>query len=399
MRRAFPVAQRDGAGYELIQFTESFDYLATLSPGERVSLVKRLMASKRIEFLKYLALPELLKSRKLTRSNSSAIATPSAEISLEVVQFLFVKGKELITMSTPETQAVDDFMFLLSEFYSELLGKHAGNPIPLTACLLDLIGSQGLCSLFTEKYAQEQVYPSVNALLGHPVAAVREIALKALQGLCEKLNAKTIGNDVLRQLARLQGDSEGSLRFKALSVLSGTVWAKLPDSLKAKICGPAVSRALADPFLPCRRSGLQLLKQGLSLLPPTEIATKLIPSIAGVLICEDAPTRAEAFECMEKLILPTLKRAMMGAGVKNDTGGSKEVKIPSTNANANVSANANARVNPVAKPVSRIESELVNSTESPPISDCNSPSMKSEPSISVGNVPGKMRLGSIKKII
>ena len=65
-----------------------------------------------------------------------------------------------------------------------------------------------------------------------------------------KLSDKTIGNDVLRQLARLQGDAEGALRFKAISILSGTVWAKLPDTLKAKICGPAVSRALADPFTP-----------------------------------------------------------------------------------------------------------------------------------------------------
>ena len=64
-------------------------------------------------------------------------------------------------------------MFLLSELYSELLGKHAGNLIPLTLCLLDLIGSQGLGALFTEKYAQDQVYPSVSVLLGHPLPAVK----------------------------------------------------------------------------------------------------------------------------------------------------------------------------------------------------------------------------------
>ena len=40
MRRAFPAARTDAVKNELIQLTEAFDYLVTLSPGERVSLIK-----------------------------------------------------------------------------------------------------------------------------------------------------------------------------------------------------------------------------------------------------------------------------------------------------------------------------------------------------------------------
>lgn len=397
MNRNFPSAKT--VKNDLIHFTESFDYLVTFSAGERISLIKRLGNCKRGDFLKFLALPELVRTRKLTLNKSSSAnvnvaqgspsaSAPSQEVSLEEVQFLFIKGLELISKDSSSDAAIDDFMFLLSEMYCDFLGKHAVNSIPLTATLLNLIGSQGLTKLFTEKYAQDQIYPYVSALLGHPLPAMREVALKALEGLCEKLTAKTIGNDVLRQIARLQGDSEGSLRLKALTVLSGTLWSKLSDNLRAKICGPAVSRALADPFIPCRRSGLKLLKEGLNLLPPSEVATKIIPSVSTILIVEDAITRAEAFECMEKLILPMLKKSMITVKVEESTVETKNFSGVVNEGERIISASI-----PVRESVSTSASIVV-ASESVSTSTTNSLNC-----VPVSANSGKMRLGSIKKII
>ena len=377
----------------LVQLTETFDHLVTLSLGERVNLIKKLSSlSNEKDFLKFLVLPELVKSRKLIGGQQ--------EISIEEILFLFVKGKELIGES-----GVDDFMFLLSDFYCELLGRHAtGQPIPLTICLLDQMGNQGqgICSLFTEKYAQEKIYPHVNVLLGHPLPIVREAALKALQGLCEKLGNKTIGNDVLRQLARMQGDSEGLLRLKALVILEGTVWSKIPDTLKSKICGPAVSRALSDTYSPCRRSGLNLLKKGIGLLSPQEIATKLVPAVAVLLIEGDTGIRMEAFECMEKLILPTLKRAAINTASPPSTNAPSTMTSASA-AMTSASTSADVKANNVYSKATVSNSSINSGSQSkpPPVENIPEQQNNSNESVPrpVSGSGSKMKLGSIKKIV
>ena len=388
IKRIFPAETGDKNNNKslLIELTETFDHLFTLSLGERSNLIKKISTNSNIskDFLKFLVLPELVKSRKL-------LSTSQQEISIEEVLFLFGKGKELIGEG-----GVDDFMFLLSDFYCELLGKQATGQqpiIPLTICLLDQMGSQGLCNLFTEKYSQDKIYPQVSVLLGNPLPVVREAALKALQGLCEKLNVKTIGNDVLRQLARLQGDAEGLLRLKALGVLEGTVWEKIPDTLKAKICGPAVSRALADSYPPCKRSGLNLLKKGIGLLPAQEIATKLIPAVAGLLIEEDAGIRKEAFECMEKLILPTLKKVVVTMGKTSAT-----VNSGDASESAKVTANLNSASNskPAASP-SKVSAKPISTTAQSP--QTAHPSTENITKITPNQSGTKMKLGSIKKIV
>lgn len=387
MKRTFPSAKAEKN--ELINLTESFDYLVTFSSGERVNLIKKLFNFKNPRFLKFLALPELVRTRKLI---GNVTGTGQQEVSMEEVQFLFVKGKELLTRDPGDKgSATNDFLFLLSEFYCELLGKHATNTIPMTACLLEQMGNQGLCELFIEKYAQDKIYPHVSVLLGHPMPAMRESAIKALESLCDKLSAKTLGNDVLRQIARLQGDSEGILRLKAVGMLAGPLWSKLPDSLKSKICGPAVARALSDPFTPCRRSGLALLRQGLPLLPANEVVSKVIPAVAMLLIEPDATVRSEAFECMEKMILPSLKRS--ANKVENVT------KSPeSVDSNVSKSSVSSAGISSIncSSCISSVSKSITNTNQSS-ISSLN---LSSVPNCSEVKLPvsGKMKLGSIKKI-
>lgn len=385
LRRTFPSSKTDKN--DLILLTESFDYLVTFSSGERVNLIKKLFNFPDKRFLKHLALPELVRTRKLIGNVTGA---GQQEITIEEVQFMFMKGRELLLTDAKETNSSNDFMFLLSELYCELLGKHASNTIPMTACLLDQIGKQGLSELFSEKYAQDKIYPHVSSLLSHPLPAIRETALKALEILCEKLSHKTLGNEVLRQLARLQGDTEGLLRLKAIECLSKTLWPKLPDSLKSKICGPAVARSLADPFTPCRRSGLSLLRQGLPLLSPTEIATKVIPAVAALLIEEDLSVRGEAFECMEKLILPTLKKTNVSSVGKEVKSASLSGSIKS---NAGISSNSEASVATEIKTQSTSPTLFVESPEHQSRPATTSSASQSSFSST------KMKLGSIKKIV
>lgn len=310
----------------LAQLTEMIDRLVTLSTGERVNLIKKCLTTKLPEkFLKFLVLPELLRTRKLisissnNNNNSPAVNNnPSSNgnstiIPMEEVQFLLVKGRDLLGK---QVEAKDDFMYLLSDFYGRLM--QGPNPIPLTVFLLDQVSP--LSPLFTPKYAQDRVFPQVTLQTGHSVPAVRDAALKALESLCGcegALSERLISNEVLRLLARLQGDPEGPIRVRALGVLSGVVWTRLSKDLKAKICGPAVVKALGDPFSPSRQSGLRLLHQSLPLLSPQEIATKLVPAIAALLIDPDAEIRKEAFRSLENLIIPHLKRNSDSMGVAN----------------------------------------------------------------------------------
>lgn len=385
---------------DLIHLTETFDRLVTLSSGERLSLIRKLLSPNETlpkDFLKFLILPELIKSRKL-------VGQAGNEITLEEVQFLFIKGKELIIGNDTGgvgAGAVSDFMYLLSDFYCELLSGGNGS-VQLIGCLLDQMSIEGklssLCNLFTEKYAQEKIYPLVASLTNHPIPIIRESALKALQGLCEsKLGDKLIGNDVLRVLARMQGDVEGSLRVKAIEILSGAVWKRISDTLKTKICGPAVSRALQDPHIPCKRSGLALLKKGITLLPPSEIVTKLIPSLAGLFIDSDVRLRVEGFECMEQVVLPILKdKSIKDKSDKDNSGKDKSVedkieshatKISGTASVGKILETSYAAKIPTTPPVKTEMFNNVHSSKTTIKSNTNS------------NNLGKMKLGSIKKVV
>lgn len=390
---------------DLIHLTETFDRLVTLSSGERASLIKKLCNSNQKEralpreFLKFLILPELVKSRKL-------ISGQPGEISLEEVHFLFVKGRELIGGDDPGS--VCDFMFLLSDFYCELLANGT-NSVQLIGCLLDQM-ADGLCRLFTDKYAQDKIYPLVSALTSHPLPMIRESALKALQGLCEtRLSERVIANEVLRVLARMQGDAEGSLRVKAIGVLSDTVWTRIPDGLKAKICGPAVSRALSDPYPPCKRAGLSLLRKGIALLPPQEIVSKLIPGVAGLLIEGDGGLRGEGFECMERVVLPTLKRAVIGgasAGSDKSAGSAGDNKsmsskssTPSVPSVSSIPSAASVPGDTSKKtPTIQSQTEMFNTTDQSTASKQQQPSTSSS-TPSANTTSSKMKLGSIKKIV
>lgn len=400
MKRTFPSAKAEKN--EFISLTESFDYLVTFSSGERVNLIKKLFNFKNARFLKFLALPELVRTRKLIGNVTGA---GQQEVTMEEVQFLFVKGKELLIRETSNDScgASNDFLFLLSDLYCELLGKHATNTIPMTACLLDQMGSQGLCQLFTEKYAQDKIYPHVSVLLGHPMPAMRESALKALESLCDKLSVKTLGNEVLRQMARLQGDSEGVLRLRAIGMLAGPLWPKLPDTLKSKICGPAVARALSDPFTPCRRSGLALLRQGLPLLSPSEVATKVIPAVATLLIEPDVTVRGEAFECMEKMILPALKRSVVNASKSPESVNVTSTSMSNTSISNNSvgsavisSSNSISKSNTSKPDTSKTNTSENHTTISSSITNTTSNTVSSALS---STLSGKMKLGSIKKIV
>jgi hypothetical protein len=264
LKRTFPLAvESSRESCVFVSLTESFDSLVTLSSGERVILIKRLLAlpAKMDSFQKFLAMPEIVRSR--LSGNPGGVV----DCSVEEAQYLFAKGRDLLMTLDAAEESRNDFMYLLSDLYGDLLGRHVSNPINLTVFLLGQMVR--LTSLFTEKYAQDKLYPPVCVLLSHQVPSLREASLTALAGLCGRLSTKTLENDVLRHLARMQGDSEGPLRVQALNCLAGcAVWDRLSDSLKGKICGPAVSRALSDSFPPCRLSGLKLLHQGLPLLPP-----------------------------------------------------------------------------------------------------------------------------------
>lgn len=81
----------------------------------------------------------------------------------------------------------------------------------------------------------------------------------------------------------MQTDPEASIRTNTC-ILIGRLGPTLGYNTKRKVLVPAFSRALKDPFVHARVAGLMAFMASIDVFDIDELATKVIPNVAGSMI-------------------------------------------------------------------------------------------------------------------
>ena len=121
--------------------------------------------------------------------------------------------------------------------------------------------------------------------IGQLYSKVHTYAFIGFQGLILpiQLTDRILNNDLLRHLARLQTDTEPAIRTNTC-ILIGRIAPSMGYNTKRKVLVPAFARALKDGFVHARVAGIMSFMATVDLFDVEDLATKVVPCIAGTLI-------------------------------------------------------------------------------------------------------------------
>ncbi|KAF8904359.1 armadillo-type protein [Gymnopilus junonius] len=152
-----------------------------------------------------------------------------------------------------------------------------------------------------KKTVSEKIFPHLQLGFSDTVAVIREATVKSISLLAPKLTDRIINNDLLRLLAKTQMDSEPSIRTNTC-ILIGRLGPTLGYNTKRKVLVPAFSRALKDTFVHARVAGLMAFMATIDCFEVSELASKVIPSMAFTLVDEEKLVRDQAFKALELFV-------------------------------------------------------------------------------------------------
>ena len=125
---------------------------------------------------------------------------------------------------------------------------------------------------------------------------LREMTVKSIVPLAPKLRPQTVGL-VMRAFAKLQLDEEAAIRTNT-TICLGKIAAHIDPPTREKVLIPACCRALKDPFPPGRAAGLMSLTATQQYHNPMEIAHKVMPNVAPVVLDPERDVREAALTCL-----------------------------------------------------------------------------------------------------
>ncbi|EKX44850.1 hypothetical protein GUITHDRAFT_163464 [Guillardia theta CCMP2712] len=105
-------------------------------------------------------------------------------------------------------------------------------------------------------------------------------------------------DSVLRSIAQLQQDPEGSIRCNT-TICLGKISANLTPSTRDKILLPAFNRALHDPFPPARLAALMSLAVTMEFYTAQDIARKVLPAVGMLTVDPQKDVRDQALTCLQ----------------------------------------------------------------------------------------------------
>ncbi|KAH0832319.1 hypothetical protein J3R83DRAFT_13329 [Lanmaoa asiatica] len=149
-----------------------------------------------------------------------------------------------------------------------------------------------------KKVVVDKVWPHLQSGFTDTVPVIREATVRAIVLLSPKLSDRILNNDLLRHLARLQSDSEASIRTNTC-ILIGRLGPSLGYNTKQKVLVPAFSKALKDPFLHARVAGLMAFTATSECFNIEDVAAKVIPNVVGATLDKEKIVRDQAFSAME----------------------------------------------------------------------------------------------------
>ena len=124
---------------------------------------------------------------------------------------------------------------------------------------------------------------------------------------------------VMRAFAKLQLDEEAAIRTNT-TICLGKIASHIDTATREKVLIPACCRALKDPFPPGRAAGLMSLTATQQYHKPIDVATKVLPNIAPVVLDVEREVREQALTCL-RVYVQRLEQASARVGMPPQEGG------------------------------------------------------------------------------
>ncbi|KAK4689876.1 SCY1-like protein 1, partial [Tremellales sp. Uapishka_1] len=174
------------------------------------------------------------------------------------------------------------------------------------------------------RMVQEKVWPHLITGFADTVPVIREATVKAVYPLASKLSDRILNNDLLRLLAKMQLDTEPSIRTNTC-ILLGRLAPILGPNTKKKVLVPAFARSLKDPFVHARVAGLMAMMATAECFDRDDLAGKVLPNMCFTLVDREKLVRDQAFKAMAMF----MKRIEQMAASMPETVLTEESKINS----------------------------------------------------------------------
>ncbi|ORX40692.1 armadillo-type protein [Kockovaella imperatae] len=276
-----PAALSFWSNNPLANLVQGLDGFELKSEGDKLSLlrsVKDAASAGEIPqpFLLYKVLPSLLHSLSLPTAPSGAMLPLVLEL-----------GK-LVSPADYGKLVLDPVVKL-----------YASPDRGTRMALLDGLGEYG--PKLDQRTVVDKVWPHLITGFADTVPVIREATVKAVYPLASKLNDRILNNDLLRLLAKMQTDTEPSIRTNTC-ILIGRLAPMLGPNTKKKVLVPAFARSLKDSFVHARVAGLMALMATVDVFDRDDLAGKVVPNMAFTLVDREKLVRDQAFKAMNMFL-------------------------------------------------------------------------------------------------
>ncbi|KAL7490075.1 hypothetical protein ACHAW6_015802 [Cyclotella cf. meneghiniana] len=247
----------------------------------------------------YKLLPLLIMILKANAGNETAMSQDvNRRQVLAVVPLLFQVAEAFLTKDSASGEQKQS-----SAFQTHIA--------PLIPCLFG-INDRGVRGAILQKISLLENHldkNTINAQVFDPMCSgftdssgpLRELTLKSTIVLVPKLNAASL-EKMVRYLVRLQSDPEASIRTNTI-IFVGKVSPSLSDMSRQKLILPAFTRAMKDPFTPCRLAALKAVIACKSYFTQKDVAEKVLPCIVPHLLDGAKEVRTEAFKVVDMFLV------------------------------------------------------------------------------------------------
>ncbi|KAL1721812.1 armadillo-type protein [Schizophyllum commune] len=274
------------AGNRLVQVCTGLDNFALSSEADKATLLKSLKDSAGsfpTEFVSHRILPALVSALEFGGASAASILPL-------VLQF----GKNVPPKDYPDV--------ILAPLVKLYASPDRGTRMALLEHLPEY------AEHLDKKTVDQKIFVYLKTGFDDTVAVIREATVKSLLLLAPKLSDRTLNNDLLRYLAKMQQDPEPSIRTNTC-ILIGRLAPSLGYNTKRKVLVPAFTRALKDAFVHCRVAGLMALMATSDCFDAEEVATKVIPNMSFAMVDKERLVRDQAFKAMELYVKKLEKHA------------------------------------------------------------------------------------------
>ncbi|EKM53988.1 uncharacterized protein PHACADRAFT_96310 [Phanerochaete carnosa HHB-10118-sp] len=273
----------EGSGFfstnRLVKVCAGLDNFNIASEAEKASLLRILKesaASLPPEFASYRVLPSLASALEFGGASAASI-----------LPLVLQLGKNV----PPQDYASVITVHIVKLFASPDRGTRMA--------LLDNL--QEYADKLDKKTVSDKIWPNLQTGFNDTVPVIREATIRSIISISDKFNERILNNDLLRFLAKMQGDPEASIRTNTC-ILLGRLGPNLGYNTKRKVLVAAFARALKDPFVHCRVAGLMALMATLECFETEEIATRVIPNMSFALVDKEKLVRDQAFKAMQLFV-------------------------------------------------------------------------------------------------